>query len=103
MAPMVTGYSPRPGGRLTSASTAHLTSYGRAAVAWRREGGRLTVDVAVPTGTTAVITLPQEGARPERVGPGRHRFEWALRAPRWREPPSVSLAPRPSSASDTRV
>jgi len=61
LAPGAPGYrtlivEPRPGGGLTSATTAHLTPYGRAEVAWRRADGRLVVDV--PTGATALVTLP---------------------------------------------
>jgi alpha-L-rhamnosidase len=84
LAPGAPGYrvlnvAPRPGGGITWARTAHLTPYGRAEVSWRREDRRLTVDVLVPAGTAAVITLP-DGTRAE-TGPGRHRFEGACRAP----------------------
>jgi alpha-L-rhamnosidase len=84
LAPAVPGYrvlhvAPRPGGAIARAKTAHLTPYGRAEVAWRREDRKLTVDVVVPVGTTAVITLP-DTTRTE-AGPGRHRFESACRAP----------------------
>ena len=91
LAPAVPGYrvldvAPRPGGGIAWAKTAHLTPYGRAEVAWRREDRKLTVDVVVPAGTTAVITLP-DTTRTE-AGPGRHRFESACRAPaddpKWR-------------------
>jgi alpha-L-rhamnosidase len=93
LAPAAPGYceiavAPRPGGRLTSATTAHLTPYGRAEVSWRRADGRLVVDVTVPAGTTAVVTLPEDGGGPQRVGPRRHRFECAYRDagddPEWR-------------------
>jgi alpha-L-rhamnosidase len=99
LAPGAPGYrtlivEPRPGGGLTSATTAHLTPYGRAEVGWRRADGRLVVDVLVPTGTTALVTLPdpawtpveagpgrQPGANPVEVGSGRHRFECDYRRP----------------------
>ncbi len=93
LAPGVPGYrvldvAPRPGGGIAWAKTAHLTPYGRAEVSWRREDQKLTVDVVVPAGTTAVITLP--GMTPAETGPGRHRFETAYRAPAddsiWRPP-----------------
>ncbi|MFO7281611.1 MAG: family 78 glycoside hydrolase catalytic domain [Thermoanaerobacterales bacterium] len=61
---------PCPGGGITSARTHHDSPHGRIAVAWRDEGGRLTVEVDVPTGTSAELRLP-DGARHE-LGPGRH-------------------------------
>jgi alpha-L-rhamnosidase len=78
LAPDAPGYrrrriAPRPGGGLTSAAAAHETPYGRASVRWEQADGRLSVDVVVPTGTTAVIELP--GAEPVEVVSGRHRFE----------------------------
>jgi alpha-L-rhamnosidase len=84
LAPAAPGYreidvAPRPGGRLTSVTTAHLTPYGRAEVSWRRQSGRLTVDVLVPVGTTAVVTLPEAGWEPVRTGAGRHTFECTYR------------------------
>jgi alpha-L-rhamnosidase len=96
LAPGAPGYrvievAPRPGGGLSWATTAHVTPYGRAEVAWRRAGGRLTVDVRVPAGATAVVRLP--GGEPVTVGCGRHRFESAFRDaaddPTW-TPPTIS-------------
>ncbi len=93
LAPGAPGYrvldvAPQPGGGIDWARTTHLTPYGRAEVSWRRDGQKLTVDVVVPPGTTAVITLP--GAAPTEAGQGRHRFETACRAPAddpaWRPP-----------------
>lgn len=69
-------FRPRPGGGLTHAGAEHETPYGRAAIAWRIENGRLHVDVTVPTGSDAVVELP--GADPVAVGSGRHRFEAGL-------------------------
>jgi len=93
LAPGAPGYrvidvAPRPGGGLASAKTTHLTPYGRAEVSWRRSEQRLTVDVVVPVGTTAVVMLPD--TTPTDAGPGKHRFESAHRAPaddpEWRPP-----------------
>ena len=86
LAPAAPGYreltvAPRPGGGLTSASTTHLTPYGEAQVSWYRADGRLTVDVVVPTGTTAVVTLPEEHTEPFIVASGVHHFECAYRSP----------------------
>jgi len=84
LAPGAPGYrtllvAPRPGGGIAWATTAHRTPYGLAEVSWRRESGRLAVDVLVPTGTTALVTLP--GAPPVQAGPGLHRFDCAYRNP----------------------
>jgi alpha-L-rhamnosidase len=84
LAPGAPGYrviriAPQPGGGIEWCRTAHLTSYGRAEVSWRRADQTLTVEVEVPAGTSAVITLP--GTNPVEAGPGRHRFETACRAP----------------------
>jgi alpha-L-rhamnosidase len=93
LAPGAPGYrvlrvAPRPGGGIAWATTAHLTPYGRAEVSWQRADGRLIVDVVVPTGITAEITLP--GAASTNAEPGRHRFESAYRGPAddpaWRPP-----------------
>ena len=84
LAPGAPGYrvidvAPRPGGGVAWAKTAHLTPYGRAEVSWHRADGELTVDVTVPVGTTAVVTLP--GTAPVKIGSGRHQFDTACRAP----------------------
>ena len=84
LAPGAPGYrvidvAPRPGGGVAWAKTAHLTPYGRAEVSWHRADGQLTVDVTVPVGTTAVVTLP--GTAPVEIGSGRHQFHAACRAP----------------------
>ncbi len=82
LAPAAPGYqrldiAPRPGGGITSATTAHLTPYGRAEVSWQRSEGRLTVQVLVPVGATARVSLP--GREPVEVDHGRHEFECAYR------------------------
>ena len=79
LAPGAPGYReivvrPVPGRSLTHASASHETPYGRASVAWRRDDGRLTLDVEVPVGSTAVVHVPGD-ASPERVGHGHHHWE----------------------------
>lgn len=81
LAPLEPGYRrilfrPQPGGGLTSASAAHETPYGRASISWQRTGTGHTVEIEVPTGTTARVELP--GQAPADVGPGR--FEYTLAA-----------------------
>jgi len=78
LAPAAPGYRrllvrPRPGAGLASASARHETPYGTAAVAWRRSGDRLVVDVEVPLGVRAVLDLPGHPAT--EVGAGRHHVE----------------------------
>ncbi len=80
LAPAAPGYrsirfAPQPGGGFTHASAAHETPYGRAAIGWRIEGGRMHVQVVVPTGATATVELP--GAEPVAVGSGTHEFDVA--------------------------
>ncbi|MET9226166.1 glycoside hydrolase family 78 protein [Lentzea sp. NPDC003310] len=82
LAPDAPGYrrlrvAPRPGGGLTHASAEHETPYGTAHVQWQRDGERLTVEVVVPSNTTAVIDLP--GSEPVHTGPGVHRFTTSCR------------------------
>ncbi len=95
LAPTGPGYReievrPLPGGGLTAASARHLTPYGEASVSWERAGGRLTLDVQVPVGSTATVHVP--GAdQPERVGHGRHEWDVA--------DPSTASAPLAAHAT----
>jgi alpha-L-rhamnosidase len=68
---------PQPGGGLTWATTRHLSPYGPIEVSWRLTGPSIELDVLVPGGTTAAVTLP--GGGPHRVGPGQHH--WTAAAP----------------------
>ncbi|MBW3068480.1 family 78 glycoside hydrolase catalytic domain [Actinomyces sp. 594] len=95
MAPAAPGYrvievAPAPGGGLTHAESVHRTPYGWAAVAWRLVDeagheitsqaaaagqGRLEVDVVVPVGASARVTLPgREGEEPIELSHGRHHL-----------------------------
>ncbi|SDM66633.1 alpha-L-rhamnosidase [Actinomyces ruminicola] len=95
LAPAEPGYrvievAPTPGGGLTRAEAVHRTPYGWAAVAWRlvdeagREvsvqaaaagQGRLELDVVVPVGAKARVTLPgREGEEPIELSHGRHHL-----------------------------
>ncbi len=65
-------FAPQPGGGFTHASAAHETPYGRASIEWRLVDGALSVDVVVPTGTTATVRLP--GSEPVAVESGAHSF-----------------------------
>jgi alpha-L-rhamnosidase len=63
--------APTPGGGLTHARATLLTPYGRAASAWRIEGGRFALEITVPANTSARVSVPaaavdqvSEGGRP---------------------------------------
>lgn len=49
---------PRPGGGLTWARGTHRSLYGPIECAWRKENGRLTIDLVVPPNTTATVSVP---------------------------------------------
>jgi alpha-L-rhamnosidase len=63
---------PRPGGGITSATARHISPFGPIEVSWRREGRSMELDVLVPPGTSATVTLP--GQAPCDAPPGRHRW-----------------------------
>ncbi|SEG92697.1 alpha-L-rhamnosidase [Thermomonospora echinospora] len=63
LAPLEPGYrtmsiTPRPGGGLTHAAVRHDTMHGGIEVAWRVTGRRMNVEVTIPDGTEAKVTLP---------------------------------------------
>ncbi|SFS14933.1 alpha-L-rhamnosidase [Microbacterium sp. cf046] len=85
LAPDEPGYrririAPRPLRELARASASHVTPYGPATVAWRREGSSIVVSADVPPNTTAVVDLP--GGEVFEVGSGSHEWTSADRAPR---------------------
>jgi len=49
---------PQPGEPLTHAEAAFRSMYGDIRSAWKKEGGRMEVSVAIPANTTAEIVLP---------------------------------------------
>lgn len=71
---------PRPGGGLTWAETAHESPHGRIEVAWRRDGDRFDLRVAVPAGTEAEVVLPDGTTRV--AAPGEHEYTSTMEAPR---------------------
>jgi alpha-L-rhamnosidase len=62
--------APHPAGGITWATATHDSPYGRIDARWEQSGNRLTVDVAVPPGTTADVVLPNGNAR--TLTSGRH-------------------------------
>ncbi|GAA2650530.1 alpha-L-rhamnosidase [Paractinoplanes durhamensis] len=80
LAPGAPGYQlievrPLPSRRLARASARHITPYGEASVAWERSGGDLRLELTVPVGATAVVTLPGQET-PVEVRHGR--YEWTV-------------------------
>ncbi len=60
---------------LDSLSASTVTPYGKVAVSWRRQGGKVAVEIAVPSGARAEIRLPNRAA--QRAVGGLYRFELA--------------------------
>ena len=71
--------APRPGGGLTSARTHHDSPHGRIEVAWSLHDDAGRLDVTVPDGTDAELTLPD--GRTDVVGAGTHHRTWTKVAP----------------------
>jgi alpha-L-rhamnosidase len=77
---------PQVGGNLTWAKTAYDTPHGRVECSWKKSGGKLTVDVTVPTNTVADVVLDGEVTPADlegvtlvspstyRVGGGKYSF-----------------------------
>jgi alpha-L-rhamnosidase len=97
LAPAAPGYRrleicPRPGGGLTHARARHRTPYGMAEAGWKIEAGQIAVEVVVPPGVTASVSLPGSDAAPIEVGPGAHR---------WAYPYQVAQVQRPAPTLDS--
>jgi alpha-L-rhamnosidase len=60
--------------RLSAAGVSEVMPGGTIEAAWTRDGGHYAVDVTVPSGTTATVTLPGDEAHSD-LGPGRHHLE----------------------------
>lgn len=70
-------FQPRPGGGLTFASAAHETPYGFASIRWHLDGDTLTIRTTVPTGSSAILQLP-DGTR-QSLASGEHTATTAYR------------------------
>lgn len=73
---------PRPGGKISNASGALETPYGRLSSSWTIEGGLFKLDVVIPANTTATVILPgpqlkggQETTNKTEIGSGSYHFE----------------------------
>ncbi|WP_298876869.1 alpha-L-rhamnosidase [uncultured Microbacterium sp.] len=76
LAPLEPGYSrvrvaPRPIDGIDDASTSYDSVHGRIAVAWRREGATVHLEVTVPPGVVAEVRLGEVDAE---IGAGVHRL-----------------------------
>ncbi|WEK33662.1 MAG: family 78 glycoside hydrolase catalytic domain [Candidatus Pseudobacter hemicellulosilyticus] len=63
--------------KLTYAKGSYETAYGKIASSWRIEGGKLTLSVEIPAGTTAEVYVPDTSGKQyskKEVGPGK--YEW---------------------------
>jgi len=69
-------FQPRPGGTLTSAQAELITPFGSAAIAWKRNGDHLEVDLLVPDGASAGFSTPPGFTPPDAMefGAGRHHL-----------------------------
>lgn len=68
--------APVIGGGIDHASTAHVTPYGKASVAWKTSETGVELDVTVPIGATAVVELPDH--EPTELIGGTHHLVVAL-------------------------
>lgn len=65
--------APRPGPGIEWVRAAHDSPFGRIEVAWQIEDDEFTLEVTVPPGTTAEVTLPDEQTTEARPGTTRYR------------------------------
>ena len=85
LAPEEPGYAlvrvaPQPGGGMTFASAQHDSPFGRIVTSWTRAGDRFDLQVILPVGVRAKVTLPS-GEGPVSVGAGSHEFSCSFRPP----------------------
>lgn len=66
--------SPKPGGKLTSASGELETVYGTVKSSWTLADGTFKLDVIIPANAKATILLPKTNKR-EEIGSGTYHFE----------------------------
>ena len=61
---------------ITHAELTYESVYGKIAIAWRCEGGKITVDATIPANTTVELTLPEQ-TETLTLGSGNYRYEYA--------------------------
>lgn len=62
------------GDGLTWAKASYYSIYGRINSAWKREGGRVVLNVTIPANTTATVVVPGKNGGSHEVGPGTYEF-----------------------------
>lgn len=60
---------------ITRAELSYESVYGTIETAWKCENGKITVDLTVPVGTTALLTLPEKDETLE-IGSGSYHYEY---------------------------
>jgi alpha-L-rhamnosidase len=58
-----------------------------AEVGWKIDAGRMAIEVVVPPGITATVTLPGSDAAPIEIAAGTHRWEYPYQPPAAARPP----------------
>ncbi|WP_421942731.1 family 78 glycoside hydrolase catalytic domain [Pedobacter sp.] len=69
--------SPKPGGKLTSATGELETVYGKIKSSWTITNGIFKLDVTVPVNSSAIVLMPGTGKK-EKIGSGNYSFESKL-------------------------
>jgi alpha-L-rhamnosidase len=68
-------FKPRPGGTITWAEAKLRTPQGEAAIRWELKDGKLTLNLTVPEGSEAELSLPAGWkAEAKRLKPGAHKI-----------------------------
>jgi alpha-L-rhamnosidase len=68
-------FKPRPGGTITWAEAKLRTPHGETAIRWELKDGKLALDLAVPEGTEAELSLPEGWvAEKSKLPPGKHHL-----------------------------
>lgn len=83
LAPASPGYrdilvAPHPPATMGRASAKVVTPYGEASSSWTVDGDRFTLEVVIPSGSSAVVVLPDDAGTRHDVESGTHRFEVTL-------------------------
>lgn len=95
--------APQLGGDLTHARASHETVLGLAAAGWRIKSGAITVDVTVPEGAEAEVTLPLSQEPSLIVGPGNHTWTYDLPAGHGERPVFTMETPLSELAADSKT
>lgn len=61
-------FKPQPVNEITNASYSNTTPYGTAAVEWKKESGKFTMEIKVPVSCSATVYVPAEKAGDVTVG-----------------------------------